>query len=486
MAKKIYEESNISAIAESIRAKTGTDTKYKTSEMPSGVNEVYESGKQDVISKSKYIPKTASGKGVFLNDVSEVAHKVKVYADTPTEVTVCGKNLFNNDTSLLKEVTFCGSSGNPATRIGYEPLVLPSGTYTFTLKDLGTVTDKYIYGAINDKDGNFLRGCSLLQDTKNSTPLTITINEGDKVYIYDGNSTLSMSHSVNRFNSVDIQLEVGSNTTEYEPYKGQTITATLNGIEVSSICPTMNFFTDDDITVDYYGSYGMQTEWDRFWTAFQQKGARTNYSHAFKEQFPQEVFKPKYDFKPTNAEQMFYYNNFDNLEAILSDCGVVLDTSNATSSPYMFGYSTITHIPIIDLSKCTHAVYMFANFGNTSTSYYRNRLVSIRKIISSKTTVFANNTFSGCYHLEHCVFEGTIASDINLQWSTKLSVESLASLFNCLKNFRDSDPDNVNTKTITLSAESWALLDTYVYENGWNDYGGAKDVVGAYLGWNYA
>lgn len=149
-----------------------------------------------------------------------------------------GKNLFNNDTSLLKEVTYTSSSGAQGTRIGYEPLVLPSGTYTFTLKVLGTVTDNYIYGVINDKDGNYVAPCNLLADTNNRTPLTITVNEGDKIYIYDGNTSLSVSASTKRFNSVEIQLEVGS-ASPYEPYKAPT-TYTINtpnglkGIPVAS------------------------------------------------------------------------------------------------------------------------------------------------------------------------------------------------------------------------------------------------------------
>ena len=46
MAKKKYEEANIQAIADTIRDKTGTDNTYDTSEMASGVNEVYEAGKK--------------------------------------------------------------------------------------------------------------------------------------------------------------------------------------------------------------------------------------------------------------------------------------------------------------------------------------------------------------------------------------------------------------------------------------------------------
>lgn len=46
MAKKVYEESNILAIADKIREKTGGDSTYKTSEMSSAIEEVYETGQQ--------------------------------------------------------------------------------------------------------------------------------------------------------------------------------------------------------------------------------------------------------------------------------------------------------------------------------------------------------------------------------------------------------------------------------------------------------
>lgn len=44
MAKKMYEETRIAAIAEKIREHTKTETKYTTAEMPSGVDEVYTAG----------------------------------------------------------------------------------------------------------------------------------------------------------------------------------------------------------------------------------------------------------------------------------------------------------------------------------------------------------------------------------------------------------------------------------------------------------
>lgn len=44
MAKKLYEESNIAAIAEMIREKTGSDTKFKVSEMPAGIESAHHTG----------------------------------------------------------------------------------------------------------------------------------------------------------------------------------------------------------------------------------------------------------------------------------------------------------------------------------------------------------------------------------------------------------------------------------------------------------
>ena len=44
MGAKIYEESNIAAIAEKIREKTGGDKTYKPREMPEGVSEVFDAG----------------------------------------------------------------------------------------------------------------------------------------------------------------------------------------------------------------------------------------------------------------------------------------------------------------------------------------------------------------------------------------------------------------------------------------------------------
>lgn len=474
MAKKLYEESNISAIAESIRAKTGTDTKYKTSEMPGGVSEVYESGRQDVISKSKYIPKTASGKGVFLTDVSEVAHKVKVYADADTEVKVCGKNFFNNDTSLIKSINYANSSGQQ-TKNGYE-LSLPKGTYTFTLHQLDTA-GHYVYGVTNDKDGNFVTACNLLAGTTNYSPLTITLNEGDKVYIYDGVS-VNLQGSRGMFDLMQIQLEAGYASTPYEPYQEpQTITATPDGTETPSMCPTMTFIADNDVTVDYYGSYGMAEKEMAMWNRITNYGTRKSYTSAFGYvdfggcTIPQGLCKP-------NAVNNMFYSYVGQYLPDGVDCSEFNNSTSSYHPVYMFAYSRKLK-RIYDMGIPAGVLY-------NSTFHTCDSLEEIEIIRCNETTTFTSNAFQSCSALEKVKFEGTIASDINLQWSKKLDMESLGSLFRCLKNYLADDPDNAHTKTVTLSAESWALLDTYVYENGWNDYVNAKDVVSTVLGWNYA
>ena len=73
------------------------EMKEKALQVKQDMDQLFDAGKQDVIDNSKYIEKSASGSVIRLDDVSEVAHKVKVKADTPTEVKVYGKNLFNID-----------------------------------------------------------------------------------------------------------------------------------------------------------------------------------------------------------------------------------------------------------------------------------------------------------------------------------------------------------------------------------------------------
>ena len=53
---------------------------------------------------------------------------------------------------------------------------------------------------------------------------------------------------------------------------------------------------------------GKQAEYDAFWDAYQSYGEPKPYTNAFGSMWTAELFKPKYDIRPTNAYMMFHNN----------------------------------------------------------------------------------------------------------------------------------------------------------------------------------
>lgn len=389
-------------------------------EIENSRTEGIEQGKQEVISNSKYIEKTASGKVIRLDDVSEVYHNVKVKADTPTEVKVYGKNLFNDDISLIKSLAFMVAS-QEQIKNGYE-LSLPKGTYTFGLTQLDTA-GHYVYGVINDGDGNFVRSCNLLTGTTNSTPVTITVNEGDKVYIYDGVS-VNFEASRGMLALMQIQLEAGFKATPYEEYKEpQTITATPSGTEASSICPTMTFLADNDVTIDYFGSYGMVEKEVAMWKALTFNGARKQYQYAFANTdytgfvIPDGMCKPS----STIAYMLYYYQGIEAPKGI--DCSGFNGTNQASQGNFTF-YNSPNLIKIYDMG-IPAGILLNNTYSNC------RKLEEIEIIRCNENTTFTS-AFISCTGLIKVIFSGTNTSDIDIHWSTKLSRESILSLLQCL------------------------------------------------------
>lgn len=455
--------------------------KEKALQVKQDMDQLFDAGKQSVIANSKYIEKTASGKVIRLDDVSEVAHKVVVKADTPTEVKVYGKNLFNNDTSLLKEVTYTNTSGTQSTRIGYE-LELPKGRYTFTTSKVNSTFDGFIYGVIKNKDGANSGVFHLTEGTTLVSPVLVSLNDGDKLYVYNGVAT-SVANTASMFEKVNIQLSAYSTGGGFEEYNCETITATPEGAEIPSNCPIMTFLAENDITVDYYGSYSKREWWGKYLNNGKVQASNMLFAGVG---WKDTVFDPLFDINMSNSSSAFNSSGITDLRGILQRNGVSLifnDSGTGYNQHFsVFTYSKIKYIPYLKLPLTSTAYGWFTGCA---------QLIEVDGYECTEKHTFeqsngASKTFQGCTNLVHIIFHGTIANTINMQDCKKLDMESLGSLFRCLKNFRADDPDNANTKTITLSVESWALLDTYVYENGWNDYVNAKDVIEAYLGWNYA
>ena len=171
---------------------------------------------------------------------------------------------------------------------------------------------------------------------------------------------------------------------------------------------------------------GKKAERDAFWDSYQDHGNRTKYNYAFVN-FDSDTFYPKYDMKPTQSQYMFgnsnglqVFMNFDLCER-LRECGVVLDTSESEDLNAMFLGTNILTIPTLNLrgetKGCTNL------FRNSTTIRSIERL-----ILKDDGSSDIGGSFNYNNALEEIRFEGVLACDINLQWSTKLSKSSIYSI----------------------------------------------------------
>jgi hypothetical protein len=217
---------------------------------------------------------------------------------------------------------------------------------------------------------------------------------------------------------------------------------------------------------------GKKAERDAFWEVFQKGGKRTDYHQAFGfGTFNLTNFYPKYDIAPTGDASVIFYaweteNSRGSLKQRLEECGVRLDTSKCTSLYNAFSYTFLTELPTIDLSGITasngtHGIFA-DSWGRTHT---------IEKIIVAETTRFLSSTFQNAQGLINVIFEGVIGQNgLNLQWSPKLSHDSLMSVINCLQ---DKSEDTSGTQwVVTLGADNLAKLTNeeqqIAYDKGWD------------------
>lgn len=200
---------------------------------------------------------------------------------------------------------------------------------------------------------------------------------------------------------------------------------------------------------------GKKAERDAFWDVFQGATRRT-WSSAFQNScWNDDTFYPKYDLIVTgNAASLFRYCGITDLEKRLEECGVILDTSEATSLNCGFGEAqALTVMPTINLTKCTASG---ATSGLVSGCI---SLKTIRKIIVSEMIMFPSS-FMNCPMLENIAFEGVIGQDIDFNSCTKLTEASIRSIITHLS-------DTASGKTLTLSRAA--------VNNAFHGYGAIPD-----------
>lgn len=158
-------------------------------------------------------------------------------------VNVYGKNLFTTDINNPIDVTYIGSSGTATTRKGFV-IPLPVGTYTASCPTAKSISEKYLYGCVCDKDGR-LKTSVILLANKQISKVTFDITNGDTLILYNALTTTTENTKV-LFATYPVQIEAGSVATEYEaPKPVQTLVVqTPNGLP--GIPVTGGNYTDEN------------------------------------------------------------------------------------------------------------------------------------------------------------------------------------------------------------------------------------------------
>lgn len=183
---------------------------------------------------------------------------------------------------------------------------------------------------------------------------------------------------------------------------------------------------------------GGKSHYDEFWDAYQDNGNRLDYGGAFYGNgWNNKTFNPKYSMFPTNCAYMFRgCESTVDLEQLLCEKGITLDTSNATGFSYCFSDSKLTALPTIDLTNCATNGIAYAFYGMKAVS---------AKLIVASTTPWGGNVFNASASLENLIIEGIIGTNgLNVRWSTKLSKASITSIINALST-------TTSGLTVTLS-----------------------------------
>lgn len=368
-------------------------------------------------------------------------------------LTRCGKNLAtlsdyvgktatkNGITATIIEGGIIQVTGTPTdSSVGTaitlslpKTLQLPAGNYACD-PDVVLISNlvRAFFGAYS-ADGKWIKN---FQTEANSIDVPFYASN-ITVYIKAGTVTTE----VNKL--LPLTLERGSKftLTEYEPYNGQTLTAKADGTveDITSLSPYMYMTTDNPnvtINAEYHKSYGMQTEYDRFWDNFQDYGKRKRYMYAFTE-WQWEYAHPKYKVIPTDTgvSQIFHQNSkLKKVEAEYFDFSKVTPTSRTAGNYYSFNAcAELEEIEDIGLPP----QYYTRTFQGCS------KLHTIGGFNVNENSEF-DNPFLNCYNLQNIIVNGILASSLSFQWCTLLSKASILSVFNALSS-------TVTGKTLTLS-----------------------------------
>lgn len=191
---------------------------------------------------------------------------------------------------------------------------------------------------------------------------------------------------------------------------------------------------------------GKKAESERFWSAYTNRYTWATCGVFYGGVWDFDSFYPACDIRPVgDASHLFYAwegqmgkNHSGSLKKRFEECGVVLDTSQATKLTRAFSYSYITEIPTVD---CT-------NLGNSTTHVFAvtpGPYVDIEKLIVNEQLTYVD--WFNSSKVRNISFEGVIGQNIDFRHSKLLSKASIESIITHLS-------DTASGKTLTLSKKA--------------------------------
>lgn len=172
---------------------------------------------------------------------------------------------------------------------------------------------------------------------------------------------------------------------------------------------------------------------DDMWEMIQQGGNRTDYRWAFFNQYlDDKIFKPKYKITLVGEANYIFANTFRNSDSTINLTSDTFDSSQCTYMGYSFFQAAVKYIEVLDVSNVRGNTGLYQMFYSASD---KNALERIDKFIIAEDTSPFFLTFQLNFTLNHCVFEGVIASNGLVVNTCPLDHESLLSIVNCLKDY---------------------------------------------------
>lgn len=201
---------------------------------------------------------------------------------------------------------------------------------------------------------------------------------------------------------------------------------------------------------------GHLSAWDTFWDSIQDNGNRTTYQNFFAFTWNDEVLRPKYNIRPTNANSMFLSCQVNNIKACFDNAGIVFDTSNSTSLSYLFQSAVSTEMPKVVIPQGY-------DLKGTSGMYNScKNMVSAEIEFNEGVGSYPSGMFSWSSNLKDLTVTGTIANGgLNFSSNTKLSATSITGIINAL---------STTTSGLTITFSKSCIAKAFPYD-GMFEYG---------------